>query len=202
MPTVNSSFQAQSLDRRDADGESLLLLTRRELLHRAGLAVFGVAVVANYAVTAVQAQQAPGRGGTLPLENIADFNSLEGQTIAAAGAYDHLYSVWDRLIAVDHNQQPQPMLAASWEASQDYRDITFHLRQGVQFHMGRELTAADVKWSLERIQDPKIGSVLTGCLTLVTGIETPDDYTVVVHADRPWVEAFDSSNRPHLSLRS
>ena len=53
------------------------------------------------------------------------------------------------------------MLAESWEFANNYQQITFHLRQGVQFHTGRELTADDVKFSLLRLQDPKIGSVLT-----------------------------------------
>jgi hypothetical protein len=43
---------------------------------------------------------------------------------------------------------------------------------------------------LLRIQDPKIGSVLTGRMADMTRIETPDKYTVIVKAARPWVEAF------------
>jgi peptide/nickel transport system substrate-binding protein len=46
-------------------------------------------------------------------------------------------------------------------------------------------------WSLQRIQDPKIGSTLTGRMAPMTGVETPDRYTVIVKASRPWVEAFD-----------
>jgi peptide/nickel transport system substrate-binding protein len=124
--------------------------------------------------------------------NIGDLQTLEGQTIGANGAYDHLYSIWDRLIATDPNTlEVQPMLAESWEIADNYQQLTFHLRRGVLFHSGRELTAADVKWSLLRIQDPKIGSVLTGRIAPMLGVDTPDNYTVVVHAARPWVEAFD-----------
>jgi peptide/nickel transport system substrate-binding protein len=130
-------------------------------------------------------------GGTLRFGNIGDFSSLEGQTIGTNGAVDQLYGVWDRLIVTDADQQLQPMLAESWEVSDNFQQITFKLRKGVLFHTGRELTAEDVKSSLLRIRDPKIGSVLTGRVADMTGIETPDKYTVIVKASRPWVEAFD-----------
>jgi peptide/nickel transport system substrate-binding protein len=137
------------------------------------------------------ATDAPHGGGTLRFGIIGDFTSLEPQTIGTNGAVDNLYSVWDRLIVTDANQQLQPMLAESWEISDNYQQIRFNLRKGVQFHTGRELTADDVKWSLLRIQNPKIGSVLTGRIVDMTGIETPDKYTVIVKSSRPWVEAFD-----------
>jgi peptide/nickel transport system substrate-binding protein len=133
----------------------------------------------------------PRRGGTLRFGNIGDFTSLEGQTIGTNGAADQLYGVWDRLVVTDANQQLQPMLAESWEVSEDWQQITFNLRKGVLFHTGRELTAEDVKWSLLRVQDPKIGSALTGRIADMTGIETPDKYTLIVKSSRPWVEAFD-----------
>jgi peptide/nickel transport system substrate-binding protein len=131
------------------------------------------------------------KGGTLRFGNIGDFQTLEGQTLPGSGAVNYLYGVWDRLIVTDSNQQPQPMLAESWDIADDYRQIKFNVRHGVQFHTGRELTADDVKWSLQRIQDPKTASLLTGRIAPMIGVEAPDKYTVVVKASRPWVEAFD-----------
>jgi peptide/nickel transport system substrate-binding protein len=135
---------------------------------------------------------APRRGGILRFGNVGDLQNLEGQTLHIDGLNDHLFvSVWDRLLTVDSNQQLQPMLAESWETAADYRQIKFNLRHGVQFHTGQELTADDVKWSLQRIQDPKIGSNLTARMAAMNGVETPDKYTVIVKASRPWVEVFD-----------
>src|SRR5579859_305469 len=57
------------------------------------------------------------------------------------------------------------------------------------------MTADDVKSSLLRLQDPKIGSILTAPMMPMTGVDTPDRYTVVVNASRPWVEVFDTLNR-------
>jgi peptide/nickel transport system substrate-binding protein len=136
------------------------------------------------------ATQTPRSGGMLRYGTIGDYSGLDAGNISLQLA-DNLWSVWDRLTVYDSNMQLQPMLAESWEISDDYKQIKFNLRRGVQFHTGRELAADDVKWSLQRLQDPKIGSPLTGRIALMTGVDTPDKYTVIVKASRPWVEAFD-----------
>jgi peptide/nickel transport system substrate-binding protein len=122
---------------------------------------------------------------------IGGYPTLEGQTITPP-ALDNLFSVWDRLVSYDAAMQPRPMLADSWDINSGGTEIKLNLRKGVQFHTGREFTADDVKFSLERIQDPKVGGgVLAGFARAVSGFDIPDRYTVVVKASRPWPEAFD-----------
>ena len=55
--------------------------------------------------------------------------------------------IFDGLTKLDDHLQPQPGLAESWDISQDGTSITFHLRQGVQWHDGKPFTAQDVIWS-------------------------------------------------------
>src|SRR5207249_4259214 len=50
------------------------------------------------------------------------------------------------------------ILAEKWDISQDGLTYTFHMRQNVRFHNGRALTAADVKYSLERALWPETRS--------------------------------------------
>jgi peptide/nickel transport system substrate-binding protein len=157
----------------------------------------GVAAGSQSTAPVATESPVPKRGGTLRVGNIGDFMNLEPQTTNTNG-YDNLYSVWDRLVTIDSNQKLQPMLAESWDIADNYQQLTFHLRKGVQFHTGRELTADDVKWSLQRVQDPKIGSSFTGRTAPMSGVETPDKYTVIVKASRPWVEAFDLFHQTNI----
>lgn len=59
--------------------------------------------------------------------------------------------LFETLVAYDPDTlKPEPGLASSWTSSADARTFTFQLRRAV-FHDGRELTAADVLWSLNRL---------------------------------------------------
>jgi ABC-type transport system substrate-binding protein len=92
-----------------------------------------------------------------------------------------------------------PDLAESYTISPDGITYTFKLRHGVKFQNGRELKAADIKYSIERAVNPKTQSpgasyfgsikgyddVAGGKTTDLSGITTPDDYTVVVELSHP-----------------
>jgi peptide/nickel transport system substrate-binding protein len=84
------------------------------------------------------------------------------------------------------------MLAESWEVTPDYKQVTFHLRKGVQFSTGRELTSDDVKYNFMRVRDPKVGG--GGWVTFSNwwNIDTPDKYTVVLSSDIPRPLVFDN----------
>jgi len=93
-----------------------------------------------------------------------------------------------------------PAIAKSWEISDDGLVYTFHLKRGVTFHNGREVTSTDFRYSFERCLDPKNRSerswvlapvsgaraMLDGDADTLAGMETPDDYTVVLRLDRPF----------------
>lgn len=102
--------------------------------------------------------------------------------------------VHDQLITYDEKFTPQPRLAESWDLSTDAKRIKFNLRKGVQFHNGRELTSDDIKYSLQRAQNPKTlnrATVGPGA-SYWNSIETPDKYTVILSSDTPRPGAFDS----------
>ena len=73
-------------------------------------------------------------------------------TGAAAGAIDSvLYSnVFEGLTRFGPDGSVNPGLAESWEISEDGKTYTFKLHDGVKFHDGSDLTADDVKFSLDR----------------------------------------------------
>ncbi|MEJ2365770.1 MAG: ABC transporter substrate-binding protein [Deltaproteobacteria bacterium] len=79
-----------------------------------------------------------------------------------------------------------PDLATSWDISPDGKEITFHLRKGVQFQKGfGEMTAEDVKFSVERIINPKNKSPEKPNMVGVKGTEVVDKYTVKIILDSP-----------------
>jgi len=73
-----------------------------------------------------------------------------------------------------------PDLAHGWEIAKDGKSYTFHLRQGVQFHDGAELTADDVKATFDRIVKPPEGVSIPRSILFraVSEITARDKYTV------------------------
>jgi peptide/nickel transport system substrate-binding protein len=78
-----------------------------------------------------------------------------------------------------------PDLAESWEIPQPnlYR---FHLRHGVRFHDGRELTAKDVQYTFSSLLGGSLPSAKTSTYRVVESIEIPDDYCVVFRLKEPY----------------
>lgn len=64
-----------------------------------------------------------------------------------------------------------PGLAKSWYVEEDNLTWVFNLRRGAKFHNGREITAEDVKFSLERLVSPRLDSPNAWFLAQVDGVE-------------------------------
>ncbi len=87
-----------------------------------------------------------------------------------------------------------PDLAESWEVAPGGKAVTFHLRKGVQFHKGYgEMTAEDVKFSLERIIDPAAKSPEKSQWELLDHVEVIDSYTVKLILKDQMVNLFTSA---------
>src|SRR5205823_7548791 len=77
-----------------------------------------------------------------------------------------------------------PGLGASWETS-DYKTYVVHLRQGVHFHDGHELTSKDVVYTFTSILDPKMASLYRGGYRDLESVSALDKYTVQFVTKRP-----------------
>jgi peptide/nickel transport system substrate-binding protein len=125
------------------------------------------------------------RGGQATVLQTNDFVSMDpiyasGPT--AAAVYENLLA-WRP--GPDGTYVVQPALATAWETSAD--KIVFHLRNGVKFHDGSDLTADVVAWNLNRmVQNPK--SFATNYLSAVDANNPStvvDPLTVQVNLTRP-----------------
>src|ERR1700722_20942749 len=78
--------------------------------------------------------------------------TLDPQKMRVGGVdYNYVYNCFSRLTTQDTKLQVQPDLATSWEASEDLKTWTFHLRPGVKFHDGKPFDSADVVFTYKRL---------------------------------------------------
>ncbi len=124
----------------------------------------------------------PRPGGTLRAALQTDLPNVDPH-FNAPSAYDALWPAFDRLIYLDDKLKPQPMLAETWDVSPDFKRATFHLRKGVQFSTGRELTSDDIKYNLLHVRDPKVGAGGFVGFSKWWTIDTPDKYTITLTSD-------------------
>jgi len=123
-------------------------------------------------------------GGTLTFATSIDVPSLEPHLEAADAWHRRKALVYENLTWVDNEVIVKPQLAESWEIK-DGVVYTFKLRKGVQFHNGKEMDADDVKYSLERQLDEKVGSAGRGDLLMIDKVEVVDRYTVRITLKQP-----------------
>jgi len=155
-------------------------MTRRQFLS------LTAAAVAMPAMPRMAAAQQPRRtGGTFISAKTTEAPSLDTILEQAASRQRIDVLFYNRLVEWSPDGKIEPALAESWTVSPDGRVWSFNLRRGVKFHNGRELVADDVKFTLERVLDPNVGSGGRGYLLAIDGIETPDKHTVRIHTKQP-----------------
>ncbi|HEY9592841.1 MAG TPA: ABC transporter substrate-binding protein, partial [Spirochaetia bacterium] len=75
---------------------------------------------------------------------------LDPHIATAFSSHRRIDLLYNRLVRLDDNLAIVPDLAESWDIPNNLTYV-FHLRHGVKFHNGREMTSDDVKYSLERV---------------------------------------------------
>jgi peptide/nickel transport system substrate-binding protein len=94
-----------------------------------------------------------------------------------------LINLYDTLVYPDKDGNPTPHVAVSWKSENNGKRWVFNLRKGIKFHDGAELTAKDVKFSMDRLQ-----TIGEGYAFLFTGkglsTEVVDRYTVAFNFER------------------
>ena len=80
--------------------------------------------------------------------------TLDPHEAMAAGTREILFNIYEGLVKPDSNGDLKPAVADEYSVSEDGLTYTFHLRKGVKFHNGKDVTADDVLYSIKRNADP------------------------------------------------
>jgi ABC-type transport system substrate-binding protein len=112
------------------------------------IALFIAAFLAALSPLAAAAQSDAGK--TLRVVPHADLTVVDPQFIGVYITRNFGYLVYDTLFGMDRDFRPQPEMVDSWQASDDKLTYTFRLRDGLKFHDGQPVRAADAVASLKR----------------------------------------------------
>jgi oligopeptide transport system substrate-binding protein len=164
------------------------------------LFVAAMAVVSATMFAPLASGETPKQGGAAVVTFNNDLTTLDPQVGYDWQNWSVIKSIFDGLMDYKPGTtELEPDLAKEYTVSDDGLTYTFKLRDGIKFHNGRPVTAADVKYSLERAVNPATQSPGAGYFSMIkghdelstgkakemSGIATPDDKTVVFTLTRP-----------------
>ena len=130
------------------------------------------------------------KGSVLRVIPHADLKNIDPIWTTAYITRNHGYLVYDTLFAMDKDLKPQPQMVDKYETSADGKTWTFVLRDGLRFHDGKPVTAADCAASLVRWskRDP-MGQLMFTAVESCTG---RDAKTLEIKLSRPYGLLIDS----------
>jgi oligopeptide transport system substrate-binding protein len=130
----------------------------------------------------------------------ASISSLDPARCGDAASAGYIVEVFSGLVTLDNSLRVVEDIAQSYDISPDGMIYTFHLREGVRFHNGKEVTASDFKYSIERATDPQtlspvaeayLGDIVgvkercNGAADEVSGVRVVDEHTLEITIDAP-----------------
>lgn len=135
-------------------------------------------------------------GGTIIIATAADAGTLLPPLVQNITdrevtdlLYDRLADMPDNLNAIgDAGYKPQ--LAERWEWAPDSLSIAFHLNPKAKWHDGVPVRASDVRFSLNLIKDPALGSIALPLVTNIDSVAVRDSLTAVAYFKRHTPEMF------------
>jgi peptide/nickel transport system substrate-binding protein len=123
--------------------------------------------------------------GTLTMSQPADATTMDPQLQGDVADMNILINMFDCLTTRDAQNRLVPQLATSWRAVNP-TTWRFTLRKGVTFHNGEPFNAAAMKYSIERMLNPKTASPIVEFADAgVTGVNIIDEYTADVVSNAP-----------------
>ena len=164
------------------------------------VALFTVVVASSVLAGSAQAAETPRRGGVLLAVIGADAPSLDCHQESTFACLQMVAPLYNLLLQIDPQHYPKVIgdLATEWKISPDGLTYTFKIRQGVKFHDGSPLTAADIKATYDKIVFPPQGvrSVRKEHYTAISKLEAPDASSLVLKLKFPSASLLDNLASP------
>lgn len=147
-----------------------------------------------------------GKGQPKPAGNVLRYAIINLPTefdpalVQDGDTIDLIQNIFEGLTTWGEDNRVKPNLATSWDLTNGGRTYVFHLKKGVKFHNGREMTADDVAFSINRSVRPELASQTTdnylndivgyqdahsGKAQEMSGIKVIDKYTISITIDKP-----------------
>jgi peptide/nickel transport system substrate-binding protein len=183
-------------------------ITRRDALRTAGVA--GGALMSAGALAACGGSSSSSasssgtstgtpagkKGGTLRLAVIGSTDDTVDAHIGTANtgtSAQYAFQMYDGLTQFDHQYTPRLSMADEFTVAPDAMSWTVRLKQGLEFHNGKSVTADDVIFSIQRIINPKNGASDGVQLASIDpkGLKKLDNLTVKINCLYPDVSLFD-----------
>lgn len=129
------------------------------------------------------------------IDDITSLDPAESFEFAGSDVSRNVYQKLVNFDPMDLDAGYQPEIAESWAVSDDGKTITFTIRDGLTFHSGNPVTAADVEYSLRRavILNKTPAFILTQFGFSADNVEqtiVSDGNTVTIVTDKPYATSF------------
>jgi peptide/nickel transport system substrate-binding protein len=154
-------------------------------------------VASIFALGALAATVPAEAESVLKVVEVSPLTSLDPVISTAAFVRNHGFLVYDQLFALDAKGAPQPEMVATTSVSPDGLAYRFTLRDGLLFHDGARVRAADVIASIRRWQQRDVVGKALAAAT--ASLEASDDNTFVIRLSRPFGLVREALARPTAS---
>ncbi|MGX5832278.1 ABC transporter substrate-binding protein [Mesorhizobium sp. 43Arga] len=153
-------------------------------ISRRGLIKAGMAAGAAASLPSVlRAQTAPTDARTVRMVMNGDLSVFDPILTPAGITANHALAIYDTLFAQNSKLAPQPQMVRKWDLSEDKKTYTFELRDGLGWHDGTPVTAADCVASIRRWAQVDGGGQLL--LERASDISRKDDKTFTIVLKEP-----------------
>lgn len=181
------------------------MINRRSFIKRTGAIAVSAAITSPWSLSgalAADTPEAPKKGGHLVVgvDNASSTDRLDPAFWFETYMYFVGSQLFNCLVEIDEQGDVAPSLASAWQVLDGGRKWVITLRQDVEFHDGRKMSARDVVWSLNHHRAEKSSSPVKGYLEPVTAIEATASHEVTISLNAPNVEFISLLSAVHFVI--